>query len=126
MAQQVLVIEGWKVPKLIQYDVEYNHLYGSDSGRDLTGDNKATLIGFFPKIYVQVGSFTQQEMRTFLQKINRAELKISYYEEEFGKLVELVSYYASDYRISLKDSKRMIYNGFQFNLIPNKKRVNSS
>ncbi len=122
MSQQVLLIDGWKVPKLVQYDVEYNKLWGEDSGRDLTGTNKATLIGIYPKIYVQVGEFTRLEMKMFLQKVNKKEFKIDYYDEQYGKMHTGVSYYINDYKISLKSSKRMIYKGFDFNLIPNKKR----
>lgn len=122
MSQQVLLIDGWKVPKLVQYDVEYNKLWGEDSGRDLTGTNKATLVGIYPKIYVQVGEFTRSEMKMFLQKVNKKEFKIDYYDEQYGKMHTGVSYYINDYKISLKSSKRMIYKGFDFNLIPNKKR----
>lgn len=123
MSQQVLYIDGWKVPKLVQYDVEYNKLWGEDSGRDLQGDNKATLVGIYPKIYVQVGIFTQEEMRTFLKNVNKKEITINYYDEEYGKIIEGASYYINDYKISLKSAKRMIYKGFDFNLIPNKKRT---
>jgi hypothetical protein len=123
MAQQVLYIGGWKVPKLIKYDVQYNKLWSEDSGRDLTGENKATLVGFYPKIQVQVGSYTQSEMRTFLNKINKEAIKVDYYDEQYGKILTGLSYYANDYTISVKNTKKMIYNGFDFNLIPNKKRV---
>lgn len=122
MTQQVLYIGDWKVPKLIKYDVEYNKLWGDDSGRDMLGTNKGSLIGFYPKIYVQVGSFTQDEMRTFLQVINKEEVSISYYEEQYGKILENLPYYVNDYKISVKNLKKMTYNSFEFNLIPNKKR----
>lgn len=123
MAQQVLFIDGWKVPKLIKYAVQYNHLYAEDSGRDMKGDSKATLIGFYPKLLVKVGSFTQKEMQTFLRKVNKQSFNINYYDEEYGKIMEGVSYYANDYTIEVKNTKTMTYHSFEFNLIPNKKRV---
>jgi hypothetical protein len=61
-------------------------------------------------------------MKMFLQKVNKKEFKIDYYDEQYGKMHTGVSYYINDYKISLKSSKRMIYKGFDFNLIPNKKR----
>ena len=65
--KQVLYIDSWKVPKLIKYEVAYNKLWADDSGRDLAGNNKATLIGIFPKLQVEGGSYNEEEMSQFLK-----------------------------------------------------------
>lgn len=122
MAQQVLYIDGWLVPKLIKYEVAYNKLWADDSGRDMAGNNKATLIGIFPKIQVQVGSYNESEMSTFLKKVNKAELKINWYDPELNAMREQISYYINDFSISTKNTKLLKYNSFSFNLIPNRKR----
>lgn len=122
MAQQVLYIDGWLVPKLIKYEVAYNKLWADDSGRDMVGNNKATLIGIFPKLQVQVGSFNEDEMSDFLKKVNKAELKISWYDAETKGMRTQVSYYINDFTVSIKNTKAMKYDGFSFNLIPNRKR----
>lgn len=121
-SKQVLFINGWRVPKLMQYEVAYNKLYADDSGRDLDGNNRATLIGIFPKLQVKVGSYTEQEMSDFLKKVNRPELSINWYDPEIKGLRNGVSYYINDFNVSVKRTSPTVYNGFSFNLIPNKKR----
>ena len=101
-SKQVLFINGWKVPKLMQYEVAYNKLYADDTGRDLDGNNRATLIGIFPKLQVKVGSYTEQEMSEFLKQVNKAELKISWYDPEIKTLRNGISYYINDFNVSLK------------------------
>ncbi len=122
MERQILYIDGWKVPKLIKYEVAYNKLWADDSGRDMAGNNKATLIGIFPKIQVQVGSFDEGEMYNFLKKVNKAELKVSWYDQELRGMRENLSYYINDFSISLKNANSLKYDSFSFNLIPNRKR----
>lgn len=122
MAQQVLYLDGWLVPKLTKYEVAYNKLWASDSGRDMAGENKGTLIGIYPKLQVEVGSYTENEMSLFLSKVNKAEITVSWYDAEIKGLRTNVSYYINDFTISPKSIKTMKYQGFSFNLIPNKKR----
>lgn len=122
MGKQVLFIDDWRVPKLINYDVAYNKLWGSDTGRDMAGENKGTLVGIFPKLQVEIGSLNKDEMKQFLQKANKAELTISWYDVEIDGIRSAQSYYINDYTISLKNTKTMKYKAFSFNLIPNKKR----
>jgi len=122
MAQQVLYIDGWLVPKLIKYEIAYNKLWADDSGRDMAGNNKGTLIGIFPKLQVQVGSFNEEEMSNFLKKVNKAELKVDWYDAETKGMRQQISYYINDFSISPKNTKTMKYSSFNFNLIPNRKR----
>lgn len=122
MAQTILIIDGWTVPKLIDYKIEYNKLWSSDSGRDMLGDNKGSLIGIYPKLYVKVGSWSQSQMQTFLGKVNKNHFSIRYFDTERNSLVTGSSYYVNDYTIEMKSSKHMTYKGFEFNLIPNRKR----
>ena len=120
--KQVLYINGWLVPKLIKYETGYNKLWASDSGRDMAGENKGTLIGIYPKLQVEVGSYTEEEMSRFLKEVNKAELMISWYDAETKATAINISYYINDFTISLKNTRTMKYNSFSFNLIPNKKR----
>lgn len=122
MRQQLLVINGWIVPKLIKYDTVYTKLWANDVGRDMSGENKGTLIGIFPKLSIDVGEYNQVEMQTFLSLASKPKFDIDWYDEETGQLEKGVSYSIGDYSISLKDAKRMIYKSFSFELNPNKKR----
>lgn len=120
--KQLLFINGWLVPKLTKYETSYNKLWASDSGRDMAGNNKGTLIGIYPKIQVEVGSYTEEEMSRFLKETNKAELLVSWYDAETKEQAVNISYYSNDITVSLKNTKTMKYNAFSFNLIPNKKR----
>ena len=44
------------------YTVQYCKLWSSDTGRSMTGENKGTLIGIFPKITVKLGKLSEDEM----------------------------------------------------------------
>lgn len=120
MVKQLLYIDGWLVPKLTKFEVAYNKLWADDSGRDMAGNNKGTLIGIFPKIQVEVGSYTPTEMNNFLSHANKGELSVSWYDAQGEKTWNNISYYINDFAISVKPSG--YYNGFNFNLIPNRKR----
>ena len=122
MAQQLLKISNWVVPKLIEYEIEYNKLWADDTGSDMTGENKGTLLGVFPNLKVSVGEFNQNEMQQFLALVNKPKFNIDWYDEEKGDIATEVSYSIADYSISLKSSKHMVYNSFSFQLVPNQKR----
>lgn len=122
MAKQVLLIDGWEVPKLIQYDVDWEPLWSGDTARDLSGDMKGTFIGWFPKLEVKVGTYDQETMRKFLKKVHKPWIDISYYDEELGKMSTQKKYYINAHKSSLKNSNTMKYNAFEFNLIPQSKR----
>lgn len=117
----LLKIDGQKVPKIINYDVEYNKLWGSDSGRNLAGDMKATLVGIFPKICLKIGTTNEDEMAWFLSKADKAFITVEYYDGEI-KGTRTAQFYSNDLKASLKSKKRMVYNSFEWNIIPLRKR----
>ena len=45
---------GVDISHLATYVVHYPKLWSSDSGRNMRGDNKATLIGIFTKLQVEL------------------------------------------------------------------------
>lgn len=117
----LLRIDGQKVPKIINYDVEYDKLWGSDSGRSLAGDMKATLVGIFPKICLKIGATTEDDMSWFLSKANKAFITVEWYDAEI-KGTRTAQCYSNNLKASLKSKKRMAYSSFEWNLIPLKKR----
>lgn len=122
--KQVLFINGWAVPKLVQYAVADNKLWSDDSGRDMAGNNKGTLIGIFPKIQVKVGSFSEDEMSQFLSIVDdNPELTVKWWDPRSKTLRNGDSYYINDFEVTLINTRTMKYKGFDFNLIPNRKKV---
>lgn len=117
----LLLINGVKVPKLTKYQVGYKKLWSSDTGRSMTGENKGTLIGIFPKLEITVGRLTGNEMSTLLSLLNVANANVTYYDPEYKK-VTTASFYFGDIDIELLRKSQMNYKSFSFSIIANKKR----
>lgn len=117
----LLKIDGEKVPKIINYDVEYEKLWGSDSGRNIAGDMKATLVGIFPKIYLKIGTTNENEMAWFLSKANKAVITVEWYDGEI-KGTRTSQFYSNNLKATLKSKRRMEYSSFEWNIIPLRKR----
>ena len=118
----LLQINGMPVKKLISYKVQYNKLWGQDSGRNLAGVNKGTLIGIFPKIILEIGSMDEYEMETFLAWTDLPEINVTYYDARYREL-RTASYYSNSPEASLKNKNTMKYDRITINLIPNQKRA---
>lgn len=117
----LIKIDGEVVPKIINYNVQYNKLWGEDSGRNLAGEMMATLTGIFPKITLNIGTVNKDEMAWFLAKANKAKIVVEWYDAEI-KGMRTADFYSNDITTELKNSKKMIYNGFSWNIIPIKRR----
>ena len=117
----LLLISGKKVPKLIEYKLGYKKLWSSDTGRSMTGENKGTLIGIFPKLEIKVGRLNEDEISTLLSLINVANANVTYYDPEYKK-VTTASFYFGDIDIELLRKSQMNYKSFNFSIIANKKR----
>lgn len=117
----LIKIDGEVVPKIINYNVQYNKLWGEDSGRNLAGEMMATLTGIFPKITLNIGTVNEDEMAWFLAKANKAKIVVEWYDAEI-KGMRTADFYSNDITTELKNSKKMIYNGFSWNIIPIKRR----
>lgn len=117
----LIKIDGEVVPKIINYNVQYNKLWGEDSGRNLAGEMMATLTGIFPKITLNIGTVNKDEMAWFLAKANKAKIVVEWYDAEI-KGMRTADFYSNDITTELKSSKKMIYNGFSWNVIPIKRR----
>ena len=86
---------------LIQADFEYNKLWASDSGRNLAGTQKGTLVGIFPKLVLTYRALTQ------------------YYDDNKGKMVTMTTYTGDWKAVSKKINK---CESFNISFISTKKR----
>lgn len=111
----------YKVPKIVDYEVQYCKLWSSDTGRSMTGENKGTLIGIFPKIVLKIGQLTESEMSLFLSLVNQANANVKYYDTE-KKSVVTASFYFGDAKDQLKRQKNMSHKPISVSIIANKKR----
>lgn len=115
--------DGEYVPlgKLTQYDVQFAKLWSSDTGRSMTGENKGTLVGIFPKLIIKAGRMSEGDMSAFLYLVNQATTNISYYDSQYKKTVT-ASFYFNDAEAVLLFKTRMGYDEIEIHAIANKRR----
>ena len=121
MIDNLLEINGVKVPKLINYKVGYKKLWSSDTGRSMTGENKGTLIGIFPKLEIKLGVLTEYEMSLLLSLVNVASADVRYYDNEYRQVIT-ASFYFGDVDVELLRKSQMNYKPIEFSIIANKRR----
>jgi hypothetical protein len=104
-----------------EYKVQYCKLWSSDTGRSMTGENKGTLIGIFPKISVKLGRLSEDDMSAIINLTNQARADVSYYDVGKQGLVT-ASFYFGDVSADLERKSTMYHKGVSFSIIANKKR----
>ncbi len=107
--------------KQVSYSVQYCKLWSSDTGRSMTGENKGTLIGIFPKITVKLGRLSEDEMSALINLTNQARANVKYYDVGKRSLVT-ASFYFGDVSAELERKSTMYHKGTSFSIIANKKR----
>lgn len=117
----LLKINGTTVPNLKTYKVSYNKLW-RDADRNMDGDIRATMVGIFPKLELEIGgTLTVTIVQSLTALLDQAFFSVEYYDPKTNAKVT-ANYYASDYTIDLNDRNRNYYNPFTVSLIPVSKR----
>ena len=114
---------GTYVPlgKKTDYKVGYHKLWSSDTGRSMTGENKGTLIGIFPKITVTLGRMSEDDMSAIINLTMQARADVKYYDVGKKELVT-ASFYFGDVSAEIEKQRSMYHKGTSFSIIANKKR----
>lgn len=107
--------------KKTEYKVQYCKLWSSDTGRSMTGENKGTLIGIFPKISVKLGRLSEDDMSAIINLTNQSRADVKYYDVGTKSLVT-ASFYFGDVSAELEKKSTMYHHGTGFSIIANKKR----
>ncbi len=102
----------------------YNKLWANDTGRNLAGTMSGTLIGIFPKITLQFGKLTKNEMEIIAPILDSSRQTVTYYDPNKKTNVTMTTY-SSDYEFL---NKHFINNnrkneGFSCSFISTSKRV---
>jgi len=116
----LLIIDGYTVPKITDFRITRAKLW-KEAERNMNGDVRATFIGVFPKIEVQVSYLTQSEMALLSSKLDKSYFSVSYYDSRSDSLLT-AQYYASDFTTELDSKHKGRYKPFSFSLIPVSKR----
>lgn len=117
----LIKINGTKIPAIVNYKVGRNKLW-KDAERNMNGDVRATLIGIFPKIELNIGITTQVQMATITQLLDNDYFTVEYFDVRVQGTTT-AQYYAGDYTVDMLSKSRGLYNAFTVSLVPVKKRV---
>ena len=117
---ELVKIDGETLPHLVTYKIGRAKLW-KNAERNMNGDVRATLIGIFPKIIMQVNYTNQEEMAKLTELLDRDYFTVTWFDVRVQEVVS-AQYYASDYEIELHDKSKGIYKPFDVNLVPVSKR----
>lgn len=117
----LIKINGDTIPHIVSYKVGRAKLW-KDSERNMAGDVRATLIGIFPKIELQIGYTTQEEMSKLTQLLDKDFFTVEWFDVRTGELTDKIKYYAGDYDTELDNKHKGRYKPFTVSLVPVSKR----
>ena len=116
----LIKINGQTIPAIVNYKVGRNKLW-KDAERNMNGDVRATLIGIFPKIELNIGVTTQEQMSTLVQLLDNAYFNVEYFDVR-TQGTTTAQYYASDFTPELKLKHKGLYEQMTVSLVPVSKR----
>ena len=117
----LLLINNVKINKILQYKIGYMKLWASNTGRNMAGSNRGTMIGIFPKLFIKIGKMTEDEMSEFLSLVNKASADVTYYDTEYKRQVT-ASFYFGDAIDELNRKRDMTHKAIEINIIANDAR----
>ena len=85
-------------PYLTNITIGYNKLWGSDTGRSLSGRYTGTLIGIFPKFECTFRKLTQAEIEYLVPILDASYQSLTYYDP-YKKTKITIQTYTGDYKI---------------------------
>lgn len=106
---------------ITRYKLGFMKLWSEDTGRSMTGENKGTLVGIFPKLSITMGSMGAAQMASFLAKVNTASQTVYYYDTELQNYVS-DSFYFGDVEDELARMSTMRHKPITVSVIANRKR----
>ena len=71
---------------------QYNKLFASDSGRNLSGKMTGTLIGVFVKLILQCRPLTKEELNIIAPILDSANQTVTYYDPNKNKNITMTTY----------------------------------
>lgn len=116
----LLKIDGEAIPHIVSYKIGRAKLW-KESSRNMSGDVRATLIGIFPKIQLQIGYTTQEEMSALTALLDKAFFTVEWFDVRTQETTS-AQYYASDYDVELDSKSKGRYKPFSVSLVPVSKR----
>lgn len=117
---KLLKLNGKTFDCIISYKLGRNKLWSSDTGRNMAGSMKGSLVGNFPKIMLEIEPLDAEEMSEIEKILDSATIEVEYYNNKY-QCTCTTDYYANDYEEDLLRMEDMKYKSFPVNLIPNER-----
>ena len=117
---KLLKLNGKTFDCIISYKLGRNKLWSSDTGRNMAGSMKGSLVGNFPKIMLEIEPLDAEEMSELEKILDSATIEVEYYNNKY-QCTCTADYYANDYEEDLLRMEDMKYKSFPVNLIPNER-----
>lgn len=113
-------IDDVTIPHIVTYKIGRAKLW-KDSERNMSGDVRATLIGIFPKIQMEIGYTTQEELSELTQLLDKDRFTVTWFDVRVQETFS-AEYYAADYEVELDNKIKGRYKPFSVSLVPISKR----
>ena len=98
-----IIIDGVNMGQYItEAKYSYNKLWASDSGRNLSGTMVATLVGIYPKIILEFGRLTKEQLEVVISILDKPFQNTTYYDPYKKENVTMRTY-TGDYEVSDKN-----------------------
>lgn len=104
------------------YKVTGCKLWGSDTGRSMTGSNRGTLLGIFPKLSITLLPMTEDDMQTIIKLTDQAATTVKYYDT-VSKTDKSNSFYFGDVQWEVVEANIMRFGSVDFSVIANERRT---
>lgn len=122
-----LIIDGINMGQYVtEVKYDYNKLWGSDSGRNLAGDQSGTLLGIFPKLEINFKKLTQTELELLAPILDKATQNVTYYDPVLKRMYTM-STYTGDWSTTNRNTFSNVAKAnesFSISFIARKKRAN--
>lgn len=116
----LVTINNITIPYITSYKISRAKLW-KNSERNMNGDIRASLIGIFPKIIMQVGYTSQEEMAELTALLDRDFFTVEWFDVRTQQTFR-AQYYAGDYDVELDNKFKGRYKPFEVSLVPISKR----
>ena len=98
-----IIIDGVNMGQYItEAKYSYNKLWASDSGRNLSGTMVATLVGIYPKIILEFGRLTKEQLEVVISILDKPFQNTTYYDPYKKENVTMRTY-TGDYEVNDKN-----------------------
>lgn len=109
------------IPKLVNYQVTPEPLWGDDAGREnREGEYSGTFIGYFSNLNFNIAPTTQAEFTQLCSLFQRPFFQVKFIREDTGELTT-ENFYGTALKAK-KDLYKGKYNAFSFDIVATKRR----